>query len=491
MSIKAMGPEETMAVFNCLRLFKDAMAQEGINILFKIGGKKSMYNKSGTGVIYFPVGDQARVYAAFAQMFAQDFGKYFNNSVPHFTAQVFAPDGTTTLTGVGFSQNPSTHESFGQSRSRAIKKAIAEIRARRTTGEAINPLAVLKIMTRHLDADNVDVWHSAVEKGAYDTWAEMLGHTNQDSKPLPTDPHGSGQPVAPAPAPEHAARIRRPEGATNAAPVVKIADDSGEKMLSARTRYDLGRNPDQSHIVLNDPRVGAKHASIFYAEGRGWFIRDAGSADGTYVNDQRLASLTVSTPLQDGDTIKMGSTRYRAQIKGSELSLQRLFTERVVQTEAGQHVRLRMVTEVDGTGTLRYVYKDARGTEWAEANFKAETVAGQKVVKIAYIITDPQVGGQGLSQDLINEATAATSMVWSVVDNIPTHNALLQAQRNGQNLEAAFAETPLGKLHERARFTHHVVERFRGTFHIYSSRTPFVRDFVPHWRAGAGQRVAK
>lgn len=284
------------------------------------------------------------------------------------------------------------------------------------------------------------------------------------------------------------ARIRRSEGA-NAEPVVKVDDDTGEKMLLARTRYDLGRDPDGNQIVLNDPRVGAKHASIFYAEGRGWFIRDAGSADGTYVNDQRLASLTMATPLQDGDTIKMGSTRYWVQIRDSELSLQRLFTERVVQTEAGQHVRLRMVTEVDGTGTLRYVYRDARGTEWAEGNFKAETVVGQKVVKIAYIITDPQVGGKGLSQDLINEATAASSMVWSVVDNIPTHNALLQAQHGGQNLETVFSRTPLGKLHDRAGFTHHFVERFRGTFHIYSSREPLPQGFVPHWRSNSGRRA--
>lgn len=328
------------------------------------------------------------------------------------------------------------------------------------------------------------------QPGSKPAGPDEVAATGSDESLAEGRPDYGGQPVAVAPEPADAARIRRPEGA-NAVPVVKVEDDTGEKMLSARTRYDLGRDRDQSHIVLSDPRVGAKHASIFYAEGRGWFIRDAGSADGTYVNNQRLASLTVSTPLQDGDTIKMGSTRYRAQIKGSELSLQRLFTERVVQTEAGQHVRLRMVTEVDGTGTLRYVYRDARGTEWAEGNFKAETVAGQKVVKIAYIITDPQVGGQGLSQDLINEATAATSMVWSVVDNIPTHNALLQAQRGGKNLETIFAETPLGKLHERAGFTHHVVERFRGTFHIYSSRTPFARDFVPHWRVGAGQRVGK
>ncbi len=62
----------------------------------------------------------------------------------------------------------------------------------------------------------------------------------------------------------------------------------------------LGRDPN-CDIVLNDTKCSRRHATV--EEGpEGLSIRDAGSANGTYVNGRRVEQ----SPLRPGDTIRLG-----------------------------------------------------------------------------------------------------------------------------------------------------------------------------------------
>lgn len=90
----------------------------------------------------------------------------------------------------------------------------------------------------------------------------------------------------------------------------------GEAMLVVRqgpeigTRYTLegeqvsvGRVPDND-IQLDDFTVSRQHA-VFVRQGTAWLLRDLGSLNGTYVNNQRVDE----SPVRHGDDVQIGRFR--------------------------------------------------------------------------------------------------------------------------------------------------------------------------------------
>jgi pSer/pThr/pTyr-binding forkhead associated (FHA) protein len=53
------------------------------------------------------------------------------------------------------------------------------------------------------------------------------------------------------------------------------------------------------------PTVSRVHAEIF-RDGNNLFIRDYGSTNGTFINDQRIEAYTFN-PVQIGDSVRLGS----------------------------------------------------------------------------------------------------------------------------------------------------------------------------------------
>lgn len=84
----------------------------------------------------------------------------------------------------------------------------------------------------------------------------------------------------------------------------------------------LGRGSDND-IVISDPAISRTHCQI-RREGDGYIIQDANSANGTYINDERIALPYV---LRDGDEIRLGETTLRVEdaksvpVMGEEVSL--------------------------------------------------------------------------------------------------------------------------------------------------------------------------
>lgn len=66
-------------------------------------------------------------------------------------------------------------------------------------------------------------------------------------------------------------------------------------------RITMGRRTD-NHLVLDGDNISRQHISVERREGQ-YFICDLGSANGTYLNDQRIDS----APLKDGDRVRIGS----------------------------------------------------------------------------------------------------------------------------------------------------------------------------------------
>ena len=70
----------------------------------------------------------------------------------------------------------------------------------------------------------------------------------------------------------------------------------------------LGRDVNNA-IVVEDPFASAEHAVLTY-RGRGWYVEDLGSTNGTFVNGRAISSVA---PLGFGDEMSIGQVRLRLE----------------------------------------------------------------------------------------------------------------------------------------------------------------------------------
>lgn len=85
---------------------------------------------------------------------------------------------------------------------------------------------------------------------------------------------------------------------------------------SAGTRWSLegmkmtiGRD-DTRDISIRDPGVSRHHATLVRRD-YGWAVRDEGSANGLFLNEQKLKD----APLRDGDIVRIGHCRFRFSLE--------------------------------------------------------------------------------------------------------------------------------------------------------------------------------
>jgi hypothetical protein len=70
----------------------------------------------------------------------------------------------------------------------------------------------------------------------------------------------------------------------------------------------MGRSPD-NHVVLADPSVGKRHASIRIHE-RTYQLEDLQSVNGVFVNGQKV----LKVHLKDGDSIRLGGSEMQFKV---------------------------------------------------------------------------------------------------------------------------------------------------------------------------------
>jgi hypothetical protein len=78
-------------------------------------------------------------------------------------------------------------------------------------------------------------------------------------------------------------------------------------------RITLGRDPDTCDVHLMDPAVSRKHCSLS-KEGGIITVADAGSSNGTFVNEQRVQK----TELRPSDRLRIGTTRLYMSLPGKQ-----------------------------------------------------------------------------------------------------------------------------------------------------------------------------
>jgi hypothetical protein len=85
--------------------------------------------------------------------------------------------------------------------------------------------------------------------------------------------------------------------------VVRQGPEIGTRYLLHGDSLSVGRVPDND-IQLDDFTVSRQHA-VLVREGSDWLLRDLGSLNGTYVNNERVEEAVV----RHGDAIQIGRFR--------------------------------------------------------------------------------------------------------------------------------------------------------------------------------------
>jgi pSer/pThr/pTyr-binding forkhead associated (FHA) protein len=86
--------------------------------------------------------------------------------------------------------------------------------------------------------------------------------------------------------------------------IVRAGEQAGDRFQLTDLVTRLGRHPD-SEISLDDITVSRRHAEIERTP-NGYVVRDAGSLNGTYVNQDRIEG---AEPLHHGDELQIGKFR--------------------------------------------------------------------------------------------------------------------------------------------------------------------------------------
>ena len=82
--------------------------------------------------------------------------------------------------------------------------------------------------------------------------------------------------------------------------VVRSGEEEGDYFVLSSAVTTIGRHAE-STIVLDDITVSRRHSEIHQSDGR-YLVKDAGSLNGTYVNQQRVDVVE----LRQGDELQVG-----------------------------------------------------------------------------------------------------------------------------------------------------------------------------------------
>jgi FHA domain len=95
---------------------------------------------------------------------------------------------------------------------------------------------------------------------------------------------------------------------------LRLIPQSGTPIEITKDPALVGRDPS-CEVVLNDGSVSRRHARI-EKRGAEWAIVDQGSANGTYLDTERV----TDAALRDGQDLRLGSVSLRVEIGGVDLS---------------------------------------------------------------------------------------------------------------------------------------------------------------------------
>jgi pSer/pThr/pTyr-binding forkhead associated (FHA) protein len=131
----------------------------------------------------------------------------------------------------------------------------------------------------------------------------LLAAHSEDEPSYATAVNPGGRPVT-AERPDRIPELRKAEG--------------GESFLLGRPAMVVGRL-SPADVILDDASVSRRHAEL-RREGAGFTLRDLGSSNGTFVNDEPVVGVW---PLRQGDRVRFGNIDFVYQGPGASLEKRR------------------------------------------------------------------------------------------------------------------------------------------------------------------------
>ena len=130
-----------------------------------------------------------------------------------------------------------------------------------------------------------------------------------------------------------------------------ITPDAQRVVHPLRDGATIGRHP-RSDVVIPDRRISRSHAEVARI-GEDWMIRDLGSANGIYLNGERVRLARLG----DGDRLRLGQTVFTVSLQSEfagEVSSGSLEADPV--KPAGERPpRRRAYSLADGAGSARHL----------------------------------------------------------------------------------------------------------------------------------------
>jgi len=123
---------------------------------------------------------------------------------------------------------------------------------------------------------------------------------------IPSRAPGRRPAAAPAQRPARPEKPAKPTKGRRGVPTTLVVTQgalSGTTVRLADQPVTLGRS-QESTIVLDDDYVSGRHARFFPRDGQ-WFVEDAGSTNGTYIDRTKVTS---ATPVKIGMPVRIGKT---------------------------------------------------------------------------------------------------------------------------------------------------------------------------------------
>src|SRR5437764_8795624 len=96
------------------------------------------------------------------------------------------------------------------------------------------------------------------------------------------------------------------------AKLVVVGGDVKTPEIKLKLPSTIGRGRGLS-IVLQHPLISRQHCELYEAGGR-LMVRDLGSLNGTFVNNQRV----TDSPLEPGELLTVGTVTFRAVYEAAE-----------------------------------------------------------------------------------------------------------------------------------------------------------------------------
>jgi ABC transport system ATP-binding/permease protein len=122
-------------------------------------------------------------------------------------------------------------------------------------------------------------------------------------------------------------------------PIARVRWNTDEYLLYPDQLVRIGRASDND-IILADPKISRNHAELAW-NGSGFTLNDLGSANGTFINGQRMAN--TKRLLRDGDDILLGVQKLIYEIIRADAPEAPPVPVAVAETEPLEHMGAYLV----------------------------------------------------------------------------------------------------------------------------------------------------